>query len=78
MMCYQPLSGSCPVCGSEYDKIIHGGLPMKLCKNENCSCIWGFWSWWLNIVPFTGWLIKYESSYWSALWFYLFGDVEGE
>jgi len=51
---------------------------MKLCKNENCSCIWGFWSWWLNIVPFTGWLIKYESSYWSALWFYLFGNVEGE
>jgi len=61
----------CPLCGCKGTKVIHGGMPMKLCNNDDCNCVWGFWSWWLSVVPFTGWLFLYRGSYLKALYHWL-------
>ncbi len=64
----------CPLCGTFIvSKIIHGGLPMNLCANAECNCVWGFWSWWLFVVPFTGWVVEYEGGYLKALWRWVLG-----
>ena len=65
---------ACPLCGSQALKIIYLGLPMKLCEEPECSCIWGFWAW----VPVKvqvndgGWsFYAYTGSYISGLWRWL-------
>lgn len=64
-------SQNCPLCASKSIKIIHGGLPMRLCSDEECSCLYGFWSWWTCVIPFTGYLMVYEGGYFKALWHWL-------
>jgi len=68
----------CPLCKQEESyKIIYFGLPMFLCKNKECNCVWGFWSFITNFVGFNGWIFTYEDSYWKALWHWLV-DSENE
>lgn len=62
------LSKKCPICGKGHQNVIHGWLPMKICADDQCNCIWGVWSWWLDVVPFNGWLMVYRGNYFSALW----------
>lgn len=35
----------CVTCGCRVLKVIHCGMPMRLCSNEQCSRVAGFWSW---------------------------------
>jgi len=56
-------------------KVIYMGLPMSLCSDGNCNCLWGFWS----IVPccwFNGCFMEYDGSYWEALWVWLREDYD--
>lgn len=64
---------TCPLCKSGPIKVIYYGLPVLLCENENCSCMFGFWSYVTDMFPFTGVMMGYEGSYWPALWHWLFG-----
>ena len=73
----------CPVCGSEANKILLGVFPMKMCSNEECGCVWGFWSTvgpWLydHLGPKNGgWLfMTYIGGYWKALWHSIGGGGE--
>lgn len=72
------LAPTCPLCGKGHRKIIYAGVPLKFCVDEECSCIWGIWWWWMNVVPFNGWLWFYEGSYWVALWHWLWHVEERE
>ena len=65
----------CPICETEGKKVIYLGFPMHLCKDDNCNCVWGFWSW-VTIPWFNGVFLEYEGSYWSALWHWCFGEQE--
>ena len=64
----------CPRCDCEAHKVIYLGLPMKLCSDEPCRCLWGFWSW-VPVLWFNGGFMEYEGSYWPALWHWLFGNL---
>lgn len=60
----------CNNCEGKLIKVIYAGLPMKLCENESCNSVYGFWS----FVPelyFNGYFVAYEGSYFKALWFWL-------
>lgn len=61
----------CPLCNSDYDKVIYYGLPTKLCQNEVCSCMFGFWTIITNLLPFNGWLLIYNGTYINALLHFL-------
>ena len=50
------------------------GMPMRLCLDDYCYTVWGFWSW-VPCVWFNGWFMKYEGWYVVALWHWLFGDL---
>jgi len=68
----------CPLCGEDAKKVIYLGFPMKLCSDDGCSCLWGFWSWapelWSDgCFAF----MQYDGWYLPALWHWLFGNDEG-
>ena len=66
----------CPACGKNQLKVIYAGFPMKLCENNKCSTLTGFWSFIPTyILPFNGWFYVYEGSYIKALWKWLKGEV---
>lgn len=65
----------CPLCESDYVKVIYYGMPMRLCEKETCSCLFGFWSFIADHLPFNGFLYVYEGRYLPALWRWL---VDGE
>jgi len=65
----------CPECGCEADKVIYMGFPMKLCPNERCNTLWGFWSW-IPCIWFNGWFMKYKGCYFDALIAWLAEDYD--
>lgn len=65
----------CPSCKKKATKVIYMGLPMRLCDDtENCSTLFGFWSFIVLITPFNGVFLTYTGSYWSALKIFIKGD----
>lgn len=79
-MTWLPLSGTCPLCGAPPDKLMYLGLPMKLCSDERCSCLWGFWSFVAVHCQLNdgGWMFVTYDRYWPALWAWLTGKLDGE
>lgn len=67
----------CPLCGKEPYKIIYYGMPTYFCKNEDCNCLYGFWSFIYDRLPFNGMLYIYDDRYLKALYRWLFG-IEGK
>jgi len=65
---------SCPICGKGHIKVIYFGLPVKLCEDEECSCMFGFWSHIAQYLPYNGWLMQYDGNYWIALYHWLKGS----
>lgn len=64
----------CPLCEkTDPHKVIYFGFPILLCKDEYCSCMYGFWSSAAKFFPHNGWLMAYEGSYWIALFCWLLG-----
>lgn len=66
----------CPMCKTSASKVIAAGLPMKLCDNSNCNCLWGepwasIYTWF--VCPLEGLFnegfsfMAYEGSYWEGL-----------
>lgn len=67
----------CPNCDGSAMNVMYAGLPMRLCADEACGCLWGFWSWLLawEILPFNGAFVRYpRGRYWRALWSLLRGE----
>ena len=64
----------CPRCSEESAKVIYMGFPMRLCSDDECNTLWGFWSW-VPLPWFNGCFLEYEGSYWAALWHWMFGDL---
>lgn len=67
-----PADPRCPDCGSAGWRVIYLGFPMKLCEDDACCTVWGFWSWlpfWFPVVSDTGFkFTAYEPGhYWSSL-----------
>ena len=69
---------TCPDCGDISHKVIYYGLPLRLCKNEECNRVWGFWSFIVDYAPFNGVMMVYKSSYIAALAYWLFGGNNDE
>lgn len=67
----------CPLCNSDYDKVIYYGLPAKLCINERCNCLFGLFASFLSLFPFNGYMYAYTGNYFIAL-FYWFLGIEKE
>lgn len=69
----------CPLCGYKGYKALVGIFPIRCCYDEECSCVWGFWSsfaLWLQdkLSPGDEWSwLHYEGSYLDALIFSLRG-----
>lgn len=58
----------CPLCKTDRpDKVIYFGFPVLLCQDIECNCMFGFWSNITQYLPYNGYLLSYESSYWNAL-----------
>jgi len=57
----------CPLCKAGVDRFICFGLPMWLCSG--CYAGGGIGSWFFRWSK--GNLLKYEGSYWMALWWWL-------
>ncbi|OGC76984.1 hypothetical protein A2619_03480 [candidate division WWE3 bacterium RIFOXYD1_FULL_39_9] len=68
----------CPRCNGEVFKVIYYGLPFSLCKEEDCSCLFGFFDFIARYLPFNGWFYAYEGSYLIALICWLFGMETGK
>lgn len=66
----------CPLCKSETQTVLYGPFPMRLCKDESCTCLFGFWMWVFWIWPFTGFLAAYDCGYLTALWYVLIGKEQ--
>ncbi len=66
----------CPLCGKQSVKVIYYGLPHRLCCDEACSCMFGFWFELTRYLPFNGFLMIYEGPYLPALWHWLTGCGE--
>jgi hypothetical protein len=49
---------------------------MRLCVDDRCGCVFGFWSWIVEHIHFDGFYIPYNGSYLSALWFWLSGKAD--
>jgi len=62
----------CPICGSDYEKVIYYGLPVKLCINGECNGLFGICTFVLYGLPFNGFFLAYKHSYWRALYEWLF------
>ena len=67
---------NCPACGDTQTKVIYGGLPMRLCDNEQCNRLDGIFSFVAGMTPFNGAFLPYERSYWLALIRWFFMEVE--
>lgn len=70
----------CPNCGDteQQGKVIYYGLPMRFCfsnteRGRDCNSLYGFWSWIASYLPFNGWFMTYQGSYFKALWHWLKG-----
>lgn len=61
----------CPLCNSNYDKVIYYGFPVKLCQNEYCNCMFGFWTIMTNLLLYHGILLFYNDGYINALLYWL-------
>ena len=57
----------CPLCDSKPIKVIYYGLPCNLCENEQCNCLFGFWDFITDYLPFNGVFYAYKGSYFKAL-----------
>lgn len=66
----------CPLCGGSTYKVMYMGAPMRMCHDEKCACVSGWWSWVMDWVPYNGWFVRYDGGYWSALWRWLVGDLD--
>ena len=65
----------CPRCKEAGIAVIYAGFPMKLCSGDECSTLWGFWSW-LPRLWFNGVFMRYDGWYVPALWHWLSGDLD--
>lgn len=65
----------CPICRREGQRVICYGLPMWLCSDERCSCVFGFWEWVTRRLPFNGMFFVYGGFYPSALFAWLRGAL---
>jgi hypothetical protein len=61
----------CPLCGDEVLDVVYMFLPHKLCCNEECNCLFGFWENITKHFPFDGFFVAYEHSYLRALFTYI-------
>lgn len=73
-----PTSRPCPICSQPSIRVIYMGFPLLLCSDEECSCLFGWWMWLMDHVPYNGWFMTYEGSYWPALWAWLTNWGEDE
>lgn len=65
----------CSICKKEMWKVIYAGFPMRLCSNEECNNVSGFWSFVIDlldpILPFNGMFYRYGNWYIPALFRWL-------
>jgi len=61
----------CPLCSTESVKVVYYGLPHRLCGNDECNYLWGWFDWLTTRLPFNGVMMTYEAGYWRALWAWL-------
>jgi hypothetical protein len=55
---------TCPLCGSnDVAKAIYLGLPVRLCEQDGCLCVHGFWSFIVEWVP-----VVSEDEHGDAAW----------
>jgi hypothetical protein len=76
----------CPQCEGAAYKVIFMAAPMMLCSADQCSTLFGFWSWLAAIFPIAteddygepAWaFMVYEGSgYLKALWHWLTADYQ--
>jgi hypothetical protein len=67
------------MCNKTGMRVMQFGIPGYLCSDENCSVVWGSFTWLWLVLPFNGWFITYEKGgYWRALWHFLRGDHSGD
>ena len=57
---------SCDICGEFNHKMIYMGAPMKICANDDCRNLSGFWSW-IPLIHFDGHIMIYTGDYLGAL-----------
>lgn len=69
---------NCPTCKSTSVKVIYMGIPVRLCWDEDCATVFGFWAWLMDLIPFNGYFMKYDGSYPAALWHWLTNWPAGE
>lgn len=70
---------ACERCGHPMFRAISMGLPLRMCEDtEDCATADGPAIWLHNLFPwtFTGYLLRYEGSYWRALWRWLWGVAD--
>lgn len=65
----------CDYCDNEMEKVIYLGLPMRLCSNEECNTVCGFWTFVLDFY-FDGYFYYYEGNYLRALWDWFTEDFQ--
>lgn len=65
----------CPLCKDVQIKVIYAGFPFKLCCNEDCFNVTGFWSW-VPHIYFNGIFFPYVGSYWQNLYAWLTSDFD--
>lgn len=52
---------ACPRCrNSGRFRVLYAGLPLWLCSDPDCHCVWGFWSSLFFMLPFNGAFFVYE------------------
>ena len=66
------IKNKCPLCANNRMKIIYYGLPANFCENDQCNCMWGFWTNITNMLPFNGALFVYSGNYFTALYDWMF------
>lgn len=67
----------CPRCNSTGWRVLYAGIPLRLCPDPDCCCVWGFWSWLFFLLPFNGMFFVCRPgpfSYLRALWAWLRGE----
>lgn len=74
----------CPACNGIAHRVIFMAAPMKVCSDEQCGTLFGFWSFMAELFPVVStdhhgepaWaFMVYEGSgYLTALWHWIRGD----
>lgn len=59
-------SKKCLNCGGPILRVIHTGLPGRLCEDEECSTLWGP-ARWISLIIDNGIYFTYEGSYFRGL-----------